>query len=151
MNKENIIKIVIVVIVILSVVGIFIYKNSTKSKTDKVEITQNNLEKNSQNNVNIYSEEEKLPTLFEFGSTTCEPCQIMEPIIDNIEKKYEGKVIVKFINVYTASNSTLTDKYNIRTIPTQIFLDADGKNMYRHEGILYEDEIIKKLSEMGIN
>jgi thioredoxin 1 len=146
MKKENIIKTVIVVIVILSVVGIFVYKNSI-NKEEKL----NKQETKKTEDVSIYSEEEKLPTLLEFGSTTCEPCQIMEPIIDSIEKKYEGKVIVKFINVYTDSNSTLTNKYNIRTIPTQIFLDADGKNMYRHEGILYEDEIIKKLSEMGIN
>lgn len=146
MKKENIIKTVIVVIVILSVVGIFVYKNSINEE-EKL----NKQETRETEDVDIYSEEEKLPTLLEFGSTTCEPCQIMEPIIDSIEKKYEGKVLVKFINVYTDSNSTLTDKYNIRTIPTQIFLDADGKNMYRHEGILYEDEIIKKLSEMGIN
>lgn len=144
MKKENIIKIIILAVVILIVCGLFIYKNSTKHRTDKIENTQNN----SENNVSIYSSELKLPTLLDFGSTNCEPCKTMFPILDSIEKQYEGKVTVKFVNVYTDSKAT--QKYNIRTIPTQIFLDSEGKIIYRHEGVLYENEIIEKLTEMGV-
>ena len=141
MKKENLIKVVVLILVVSIVIGIFIYKNSKKPK---IENTQNN----SENNVSIYSNEEKLPTLLDFGSTTCEPCKEMMPILDSIEKQYEGKVNVKFVNVYTDSKNT--QKYNIRTIPTQIFLDVDGKTIYRHEGVLYENEIIEKLTEMGV-
>ena len=142
MKKENIIKIIIVVLIVLSVIGIFIYKNSTNK-----EMNINKQESQKTEDVNIYSQEEKLPKLIEFGSTTCEPCKIMEPIIASVKEKYKGKVNVEFINVY--KDYELTSKYNIRTIPTQIFLDSEGKLIYRHEGVLYENEIIEKLGEMG--
>lgn len=143
MKKEKIIKIIIVVVIVFLIIGIFIYKNSINKE---MEISKQESKKTE--DVNIYSSEETLPKLIEFGSTTCEPCKIMEPIIDSVKEKYKGKVEVEFVNVYKDYN--LTSKYNIRTIPTQIFLDASGKIIYRHEGVLYEDKIVEKLGEMGV-
>ncbi len=142
MKKEKTIKITVVVIIILSILGIFIYKGTQKS--DIADLKGND---NTQD-VNIYTEQKKLPTLMEFGSKTCEPCKIMEPILAKVKKDYKDRVIVNVIDVY--KDSVNTRKYNIRTIPTQIFLDADGKVIYRHEGVLYEKDIVKKLTEMGV-
>ena len=144
MNKEKIIKITVVVLIVLSLIGIYIFKSIEKSKSTENSIS--NTKTNKDINVNIYSE--NLPTLVDFGSTTCEPCKAMVPILDSIEKQYKDKVVVKFVNVYT--DFTNTQKYNIRTIPTQIFFDSTGKVIYRHEGVLYENKIIQKLVEMGV-
>lgn len=144
MKKESIIKIIILAVVVLIVVGIFTYKIMSKSKTEDNQTAENKLE----SEVSIYYNEKSLPTLLDFGSTTCEPCKTMFPILNSIEEKYQEKLVVKFINVY--SDSKNTKKYNIRIIPTQIFLNSDGKVLYRHEGVLYEDEIIEKLNELGV-
>lgn len=145
MKKENIIKIIVISVLVLIIAGIFIYKNSTKVKSENI----GNKTDKSENMVNIYSNEKNLPVFLEFGSTTCEPCKTMVPITASIEKKYEGKLVFKFINIY--EDIKTSEQYKIRVVPTQIFLNSDGKLMYRHEGVMYEDEIINKLKEMGVN
>jgi len=138
MNKEKIIKITIVVVIALSILGIFIFKSIEKSENDKKSI--NNIE------ANLYST--NLPTLVEFGSTTCEPCKTMVPILKKVKNDYKDKLVVSNIDVY--KDSINTRKYNIRVTPTQIFFDTEGKVIYRHEGVLYEDKIVEKLIEMGV-
>jgi len=150
MNKEKVIKITIVVVIVLSICGIFIFKSIEKSNIEKMESDKKsiiNIETKKDVNVNIYNEN-NLPTLLDFSSTTCEPCREMVPILEKIDKDYEGKLLVTVIDVY--KNSIDTQKYNIRVIPTQIFLNSQGKVIYRHEGVLYENKIVEKLVEMGI-
>ncbi|MDD2376705.1 MAG: thioredoxin family protein [Clostridia bacterium] len=143
-NKENIIKITIVVLIVLSIVGIFIFKNIEKSQIAKNSLSNTEVKKDT--DVNIYSE--NLPMLLELGSVTCIPCKTMAPILEKISKDYKDKLVVSIVDVY--KNSEQAQKYNIKVIPTQIFLDSESKIIYRHEGVLYEDEIIEKLIEMGI-
>lgn len=151
MKKENTIKIIIVVLVVICVLGVFIFKSIEKSNIKKSENNNNSISSTDikkETEVSMYSDEKSLPTLLDFGATTCEPCKIMFPILDKIEKQYEGRITVKFINVY--SDFKNMQKYDIRTIPTQIFLDSQGEIVYTHEGVLYEDEIIAQLIEMGV-
>lgn len=147
MKKEKIFKIGVIVFILLMVIGIVVYKKSMETKEIKLKNITNENKVNTMVSVDS-NKEEILPTLLEFGSTTCFPCQTMEPIISSIREKYEGKLNVNFIDVY--KDSKMPQKYNISLIPTQIFLDEDQNVLYRHEGILYEDEIISKLKEMGI-
>ena len=144
MNKENIIKITIVALIVLSITGIYIFKNIEKSEIAKNSISNTEIKKDTV--VNIYSE--NLPTLVEFGSTTCDPCKTMVPILDSISKDYKDKLVVNIVDVY--KNQEQTRKYNIRVTPTQIFFNSQGKAIYRHEGVLYETDTVKKLAEMGI-
>lgn len=145
MNKEKIIKTIIVIILILVIGVIFIYKNNTKNN----EILNEKVKNRNENEVNIYANEKNLPVLLEFSSTTCEPCKSMIPIMESIKTKYEDKIIVKNINIY--EDNINPQKYNIRVVPTQIFLNPNGKIMYRHEGIFSENEIIEQLKKMGVN
>ncbi|MCX8074185.1 MAG: thioredoxin domain-containing protein [Clostridia bacterium] len=139
MRKEKLLKLSILIVIVISIITIFIYKNTNKAEPLG----------NDQKSVEKYSTDEKVPTLLDFGATNCEACQIMNIELAKIKTKYEGKVNVKIINVY--SDFTNTRKYNVRTIPTQIFINAEGKVIYRHEGIMYESDIVDKLTEMGVN
>jgi len=89
-----------------------------------------------------------LPTLLELGSQGCMPCRYMAPIIDALEKELAGKVTVKFYDVN--ENPGIADKYQIQVIPTQIFLDAEGKELFRHVGVFEKEEILAKLKELGM-
>ena len=73
-----------------------------------------------------------LPVLIDLGSDECIPCKLMAPIIEELKSKYEGTLIVDFIDVW--KNPDEGPKYNIKLIPTQIFFDASGKELFRHEG-----------------
>jgi thioredoxin 1 len=86
-------------------------------------------------------------TLIELGSMRCIPCKMMQPIMAEIEKEYQNKVTVVFHDVWTNEGAPYGQKYGIRVIPTQIFLDRNGKEYFRHEGFFPKDDLIKVLQE----
>ncbi len=80
-------------------------------------------------------------TFVELGSVNCIPCRQMQPVMKSIEEKFAGQVKVVFHDVWKDKDAG--KKYNIQLIPTQVFLDENGKEFFRHEGFYAEDEIIK--------
>lgn len=85
----------------------------------------------------------------ELGSVNCVPCKKMQPVMKNIEAKYKGLVKVTFHDVW--KDDAPAKKYNIELIPTQVFLDDSGKELFRHEGFFAEEEIDKFLQSQGVN
>jgi thioredoxin 1 len=95
--------------------------------------------------------EKKNPITFvELGSVNCIPCRQMQPVMKAIEKKYGDKVKVVFYDVRTPEQGKYAEQYHIRLIPTQVFLDAAGKEFFRHEGFYPEAEIDKLLQKQGL-
>ena len=86
-----------------------------------------------------------LVTFIELGSVRCIPCRMMQPIMAEIEKEYAGKVKVVFYDVWTEAGQPYAEFYRIRVIPTQIFLDKDGREYFRHEGYFPKEELVKVL------
>ena len=90
---------------------------------------------------------EKLPHLLELGSDSCIPCKMMRPILAELTAEYEGQLVVKFFDVY--ENSSIAESYSIRSIPTQIFLDAEGKEISRNMGFMPKDKILERWKSLG--
>jgi len=80
-------------------------------------------------------------TFLEFGSTGCHACRQMEGVMDEIKTKYTGKVKVVFVNLSKRENRDLGDYYGIATIPTQVLLNRNGKEFFRHNGFYSADEL----------
>jgi thioredoxin 1 len=91
-----------------------------------------------------------LVTFVELGSVRCIPCKLMQPIMKDIEKAYAGQVKVVFHDVWTPEGEPFAATFKIRVIPTQVFLDKDGKEYFRHEGFFPKDELIKVLQQKGV-
>ena len=89
-----------------------------------------------------------LPRLVDLGSGSCVPCKLMTPVLDELKTTCAGKLEVVFIDV--RDNPQAGQQYGIRTIPTQIFYDAAGKELFRHEGFFAKDEILAKWKELGV-
>ena len=88
-----------------------------------------------------------LPKLVDLGADKCMPCRMMAPILDELKKDYAEKFEVVFIDVW--KNAEEGGKFRIRFIPTQIFYDPDGKELYRHEGFYSKEDILRKWKELG--
>jgi thioredoxin 1 len=88
-------------------------------------------------------------TMVDLGSDTCIPCKLMAPIMGKVEKKYRGKAAVILIDV--RKNQEPIKRFGIRAIPTQIFFDKQGKEVYRHEGFMSEAEIDEVFQNMGVS
>jgi thioredoxin 1 len=89
-------------------------------------------------------------TFVELGSIRCIPCKKMQPIMEEIKKEYKGQVKVVFHDVWTTKGRPYAYSYKIRVIPTQVFLDKDGKEYFRHEGFFPKKELAKILKMKGI-
>lgn len=89
-------------------------------------------------------------TFIELGSVRCIPCKKMQPIMEEIKKEYKGQVKVVFYDVRTREGKPFAYKYKIRLIPTQVFLDKDGKEYFRHEGFFPKAELVKVLKHKGV-
>ena len=86
----------------------------------------------------------------ELGSVRCIPCQQMQPIMKSIEQKYGTQVKVVFYDVWTEAGAPYAQKYGIQAIPTQVFLDENGKEYFRHVGFFPEEELVKVLYQKGV-
>jgi thioredoxin 1 len=89
-------------------------------------------------------------TFIELGSVGCVPCDMMRPILDEIEKEYKEQVLVRFYDVRSLFGRPYAEKYAVRMIPTQVFLDKDGNEYFRHVGFFEKAEIVKVLQMQGV-
>ena len=89
-------------------------------------------------------------TFIELGSVSCIPCKQMQPIMKSLEKKYGSQLKVIFYDVSKKENKEKSKEYGIQFIPTQIFLDRNGKEIHRHDGFYPEEEIDKFLQSNGL-
>jgi thioredoxin 1 len=89
-------------------------------------------------------------TFVELGSVKCIPCRQMQPVMKAIEKKYGDQVRVVFHDVWTDQGSSQAETYKIKLIPTQVFLDENGREFFRHEGFYPEEQIHTLLKKRGL-
>jgi thioredoxin 1 len=91
----------------------------------------------------------KLPKLIDLGAGKCIPCKLMAPILVDLRKEYAGRMNVEFIDVW--ENPDAGKPYGIEVIPTQIFFDADGRELFRHVGFFGREDILNKWKELGVD
>jgi len=87
-------------------------------------------------------------TFLELGSKTCIPCKQMEKVLDSVRVKYGDQVEIIFYDVKIEKE--ISKKYKIKMIPTQVFLDENGKEIHRHVGFYPEEKIDEFLKEQGL-
>lgn len=104
----------------------------------------------SQDNKSKAAQANHKVTFIELGSVKCIPCQKMQVVMKSIEAKYGDQVNIIFYDVWTEKGKPFADQYNIQLIPTQVFLDENGNEYFRHEGYFPEEEVVKILNEKGV-
>ena len=87
-------------------------------------------------------------TFLELGSLTCIPCKQMEKVLESVEEKYGDQIEVIFHDV--KKNKEIIKKYKVKMIPTQVFLDENGKEIHRHVGFYPEEKIDEFLKKQGL-
>ncbi|MEI6518927.1 MAG: thioredoxin family protein [bacterium] len=133
---SNLGKIIIFLLLIAIIVTIKIKQNEKIKPTTPIPVTV------------VKSQSATLPRFLELGSDACEPCKMMMPVLAEMRKEYAGKLQVDFIDVF--QNKTITAKYGVQFIPTQIIFDANGVEIFRHTGFFPKEEIVKKLIKLKV-
>ena len=89
-----------------------------------------------------------LPRLVDVGAGKCIPCKMMAPILQGLKKEYAGKLEVVYYDL--TEQPEAAGQFGVRVIPTQIFYDAQGQELCRHEGYLPKADILAKFRQYGI-
>lgn len=87
-------------------------------------------------------------TMVDLGAGSCIPCKMMEPILKKVEERYKDKAAVVFIDLRYHRDQAA--RFQVRAIPTQVFFDREGKEVYRHVGFMSEEAIVEQLGKMGV-
>lgn len=180
-KTSKVIKIIIPILIVFVIAGIYFLKNqSNNAETENkgnitlegtgkgLDAVATELEAQS-----IDLEQLKsygLPIVIDFGADSCEPCKEMAPVLKELNQELQGKVIVKFVDVW--KNPKASEDFPVQLIPTQFFFDKDGKpfvpknaeqmqmTMYSirdehvytaHQGGMTKEQMMAVLKEMGIN
>lgn len=88
-----------------------------------------------------------IPRLVDLGAGKCAACKAMAPILDELRETYDGEFEVVFIDVW--KNRDAAREYGVQVIPTQIFYDPSGNELFRHQGFLSRAAILAKWEEFG--
>jgi thioredoxin 1 len=86
-----------------------------------------------------------LVTFIELGADRCIPCKAMQPIMKEIAREHAGKIQVVFYDVW--KDPAPARKYGIQLIPTQVFIDRTGKEVFRHVGFFSKEDILMMFTE----
>jgi thioredoxin 1 len=137
-------KIAVVVALMVAVGAVVAMKNNAEPKVPEaapvVQTAQATVER---------SVTQKLPRLVDLGANKCIPCKAMKPILDELRTSYAGTFDVTFIDVW--ENPAKAKEYGVEIIPTQIFYDVAGKELFRHQGFYGKEEILAKWKELGVD
>jgi len=84
--------------------------------------------------------------MLDLGAKKCIPCKMMAPIIEELKEEYDGKAAILFIDVWQHPQEAR--RYRIRAIPTQIFYDKSGGEVFRHVGFMDKKSIVRVLEKL---
>lgn len=125
--------------------------NQKKDNATSKNIEQSNSSTNSivlvTNNLDLDFTKHKV-TFIELGADRCIPCKAMQPIMRELAEEYAGKIQVVFYDVW--KDLRPARHYRIQLIPTQVFIDQNGEEIFRHVGYFPKEEILQMLREKGI-
>lgn len=163
---RNVWKIVIVLILASAVVAVVMLKKAENKEPPKPIMTSATKKAYEANDVNVSAVApiepnnaplvmtvkvvepvKKLPRMIELGSDKCIPCKMMAPIIEELKKELAGKLQMEFYDVW--QDPTIGRKFGIRVIPTQIYIDPNDKEIFRHEGFFSKEDILAKWKKLG--
>lgn len=170
-KKGLTVKIIIPVLLVCIVAGIWVIKNRDKGSnvavTDNADFGLHVTEKIDMEKLKSYG----IPIIIDFGSDSCIPCKQMAPVLEELNAELKGKAIIRFVDVWKYPD--LAEGYPISVIPTQIFIDTEGKpyspadpealqlKQYTlkttgehvftaHEGGVTKEQLLSALKEMGL-
>lgn len=143
-------KITILVAVAVCITSIWFVKNlNTQSEAVKSTTVSSDFSLNIVEEINITKlKSYKLPIIIDFGADSCASCKMMAPILEKLNTELRDKAIIRFVDVW--KYSSLANGFPVRTIPTQIFIDAEGNNYNPSQAIIskvhFQSAVINKIN-----
>ena len=152
-NNSNLYRFIVLIVVSIAIGGVIWSKNSNIARMNSDSVSssapstsndQVEVEPNTSVTQNIGK-----ARMLDLGSVSCVACKAMIPVMDELKAEYPNDLQVDFIDVW--KDNSAADKYRVSAIPTQIFYDKTGKELYRHIGAIDKKAILAKFAELGVS
>ncbi len=85
-------------------------------------------------------------TMVNLGAESCLPCRMMQPILKELRNEYENQVVIPFVDIWKYTDQG--QRFRITTIPTQIFYDHRGEEVFRHTGFMEKTAVKEVLNDL---
>ncbi len=85
----------------------------------------------------------ELPAIIDFYAEWCGPCKMIAPLLEELSDEYKGKIII--YKVDTDVEQELSAVFGIQSIPTMLFIGADGEPMMQPGAL--PKHVLKKIIE----
>lgn len=102
----------------------------------EVQITKDNFETLKNGN---------LPFVVDFWATWCGPCRMIAPIIEELAREYDGKIVVGKCDV--EENDEIAAEFGIRNIPTILYFKG-GQMVDKTVGALSKAKFEEKFQSL---
>jgi thioredoxin 1 len=89
------------------------------------------------------------PTVAEFGANACAQCREMKPVLEALRREHGERIAVVNVDLIAQREVNYIGRYGIQLMPTQIFFDAQGREIGRNLGKLSGAEILARLQVSG--
>ncbi len=155
MNSKTIIGIVVVLIAVLGTI-VLIHQHQSGQLDETAAVDLQSLGERAAHVVGdgvdpslLPGNPSPVPRLVDLGADNCLPCKLMAPILQELKVEYTEVFTTHFIDVW--KNPEAGRQFSVRMIPTQIFFDTDGKELFRHEGFMSKQDILMRWKQLGVN
>ncbi len=146
-------RIVIIALVVAAAAGAFFLKDrEAESSLEAVPLDQAGAPVNAAPEQTATLSDEDMagkPRLICLGAERCVPCRMMVPVREALAEEYPDTLAIQFVDVW--QDRSAGQRYSIRMIPTTIFMDADGDELYRQEGFMDKEAIVTRFEALGID
>lgn len=146
MENKKLVSLIVVILILISMISIAFIKSSKDKEAKHI----NYKEGFELLATEDFNKEEVLsrgyPALLDIGGGECIPCKAMKSVLEELNEKWQGKVIVKFVDYWKYPD--LANQFSFSIIPTQFFYDEEG-NLYKtHQGQITTEEVINIFKDM---
>lgn len=135
-RSKLIARIVILLLVVIAAISVLYLKTLGPLVTSDVPV-----------NSPSFAQKKPLPVFLDLGADTCVACKAMVPVLAELKNKYGDRLDVQFIDVW--KNGEVAKQHDIGLIPTQIWFDADGIELRRHEGFISVEDVLAAWKDLG--
>lgn len=87
----------------------------------------------------------ELPVVIDFWAEWCGPCRMITPIVEELAKEYEGRVLIGKCDIEECDDAVM--KFGVRNIPTVIFL-KNGEVVDKQVGACQKRDLVDKIQKL---
>lgn len=88
------------------------------------------------------------PLIVDFGMTRCLQCIQQAKTMDRLKETFGEKVLLQFVHV--GEQDALASAYKVMLIPTLVYFDPQGREVFRNVGQMEHDEMVVKARKLGL-